>query len=81
LGYELDNKGTRVQILGEAGIMSLLHIVCTGRLDLGESVRDLKLTAYLHLVPKLRMAELYLPSPYVLMVWYLIKLRALLLLP
>jgi len=38
----------------------------------------MKLTTYLHLVPRLKSVELYLHSPYIFMMCYLIKHRTLL---
>jgi hypothetical protein len=38
----------------------------------GYNSRDVKLTTHLHIVPKLRMEQLYLHSPYVVMGWGLL---------
>jgi hypothetical protein len=69
-------------ILAGARDFSLFHNAQTGSgahpasyvMDTGgKGGRDVKLTTHLHLVPRLRMVELYLHPPYIFMAWCFIK--------
>jgi hypothetical protein len=71
LGYGQDDQGVKVQFPTWARDFSFLHNVQTGSgahwssytMGTGDFPRGVKLTTHLHLVPRLRMVELFLCSP------------------
>jgi hypothetical protein len=85
LGYGLDHRGSRVRFPAGAGNFSFHHRVQTGSgahpafypIGTGGSFPGgVKLTTYLHLVPRSRMRGAIPPLPqYVFMAWCLVKRR------
>jgi hypothetical protein len=86
LGYELDDRGSRVRFPAGAGNFSLHHRVQNGSVAhlasypmgtrgcfLGSSGRGVKLTTHLHLVPKSMSGAIHPLPQYTFMEWCLVK--------